>query len=407
MKRLKVFLLSGLFLSCLPKEIDAQPPTGKNNQQQLPTGQQLSTKEQAIVLISAYTAQGNMAQLKSALNSGLYAGLTINEIKEVIVQLYAYAGFPRSLNALHSLMDVIKERNQKGIKDELGKEATPLPKNKNKLEFGTEMQTKLVGQPVKGEVYKFAPAIDQFLKEHLFGDIFGRDNLSWKTREIATISALASLGGVENQLRSHFVVGLYNGLSEEQAKHLVSVIQANVGEKEGNAASQALQTVLKSRQTTNETGRPAPTSKTETKENKKESNKNNVTEPVFPKGIRITNNNFTGTAWLQMLADNDTTFNTSVGNVIFEPKARTNWHYHPGGQILIVTGGKGLYGEQGKAVREIRKGDVIKCMPDLLHWHGAAPDSEMSHLAISPNLEKGAVVWLKPVTDQEYLSAKR
>ena len=136
---------------------------------------------------------------------------------------------------------------KKGIKDELGKEATPLPKNKNKLEFGTEMQTKLVGQPVKGEVYKFAPAIDQFLKEHLFGDIFGRGNLSWKTREIATISALASLGGVENQLRSHFVVGLYNGLSEEQAKHLVSVIQANVGEKEGNAASQALQTVLKSR----------------------------------------------------------------------------------------------------------------------------------------------------------------
>ena len=236
-----------LLLSCLPKEIDAQPPTGKNNQQQLPTGQQLRTKEQAIVLISAYTAQGNMAQLKSALNSGLYAGLTINEIKEVIVQLYAYAGFPRSLNALHSLMDVIKERNQKGIKDELGKEATPLPKNKNKLEFGTEMQTKLVGQPVKGEVYKFAPAIDQFLKEHLFGDIFGRDNLSWKTREIATISALASLGGVENQLRSHFVVGLYNGLSEEQAKHLVSVIQDNVGEKEGNAFSQALQTVLKNR----------------------------------------------------------------------------------------------------------------------------------------------------------------
>jgi alkylhydroperoxidase/carboxymuconolactone decarboxylase family protein YurZ len=102
--------------------------------------------------------------------------------------------------------------------------------------------------PVKGEVYDFAPVVDQFLKEHLFGDIFGRDNLDFKTREIATISALAGLGGAENQLRSHFGVGMYNGLTEGQLKHLVSIIQSNVGSKEGNAASQVLQTVLKQKQ---------------------------------------------------------------------------------------------------------------------------------------------------------------
>lgn len=216
---------------------NAQSNTKKN--------QALDPRQQAIVTISAFTAQGNMIQLTKALNSGLDAGLSINEIKEILVQLYAYTGFPRSLNALNNFMAVIKERKTRGINDQSGKEPSPLPTDRSNLLFGTEMQTKLVGQPVKGEVYEFAPAIDQFLKEHLFGAIFGRDNLDWKTRELATISALAALGGVENQLRSHFGVGMYNGLTEEQLNHLVSIIQTTVGSREGNAASEVLQTVLK------------------------------------------------------------------------------------------------------------------------------------------------------------------
>jgi quercetin dioxygenase-like cupin family protein len=123
---------------------------------------------------------------------------------------------------------------------------------------------------------------------------------------------------------------------------------------------------------------------------------------IFPKGIRISNHNFTGTVWLQMLVNNDSTFNTSIGNVTFEPGARTNWHYHPGGQVLLITGGKGRYQEQGKAVREQRKGDVIKCGPNIIHWHGAAPGSQLSHIAIGTNFDKGAVVWLQPVSDKEY-----
>lgn len=123
---------------------------------------------------------------------------------------------------------------------------------------------------------------------------------------------------------------------------------------------------------------------------------------IFPKGTKIANDNFSGTAWLNMLVANDTTLNTSVGNVTFEPSVRTNWHYHPGGQILLATHGKGRYQEEGTAVREIQKGDVIKCEPNIRHWHGAAPDSEFSHIAIGTNTGKGAVVWLQPVTDEEY-----
>jgi len=126
------------------------------------------------------------------------------------------------------------------------------------------------------------------------------------------------------------------------------------------------------------------------------------TEPVFPKGDKITNNNFTGTAWLQMLFSNDSTYNTSIGNVTFEPGARTNWHKHPGGQILLVTDGQGYYQEKGKPAQFLRKGDVVKIPPNTEHWHGAAPDKGLTHIAISPNTDKGNVVWLDPVTDEEY-----
>ncbi len=135
--------------------------------------------------------------------------------------------------------------------------------------------------------------------------------------------------------------------------------------------------------------------------------KEQIAEVVFTKGEKITNNNFTGTAWLQMLVNNDSIYHTSIGNVTFEPRARTNWHKHPGGQILLVTDGEGYYQEKGKPIQVIKKGDVIKIPPFAEHWHGAAPESSLTHIAISPNTDKGSVVWLQPVSGEEYsLEAK-
>jgi len=125
-------------------------------------------------------------------------------------------------------------------------------------------------------------------------------------------------------------------------------------------------------------------------------------ETCFPKGEVITNNNFSGTAWVQMFVSNDSIYNISMGNVTFEPKARTNWHKHPGGQILLVTSGQGYYQEKGKPAQVINKGDVVRIPPNTEHWHGATSTSEMSHLAISTNLQAGNVEWLLPVTDEEY-----
>lgn len=129
--------------------------------------------------------------------------------------------------------------------------------------------------------------------------------------------------------------------------------------------------------------------------------KNSNTEEIFPKGEKITNNNFTGTAYLKMLVNADSLNTTTVGNVSFEPKARTNWHLHPGGQILLVTDGIGYYQEKGQPKKILHKGDVIKCPPNVEHWHGASAESHLVHLAISDN-DNGAVFWLKPVTDEEY-----
>ncbi|SOD80072.1 carboxymuconolactone decarboxylase family protein [Spirosoma fluviale] len=244
---MKIFLVLGLFASCLSNDLWAQSSMKPTNQSATQTSQKLSASQQAIVTVSAFMAQGNIPQLTKALNTGLDAGLTISEIKEILVQLYAYAGFPRSLNALQAFSDVLKERKQRGINDPVGKEPSLLPADTNRRQFGTDNQTKLIGMPIKGGLFEFAPAIDQFLKEHLFGDIFGRDNLDWKTRELATISALASLGGVDSQLRSHLNIGMHNGLTEGELTHLVAIIQTSVGEKEGAAASQVWQALRKER----------------------------------------------------------------------------------------------------------------------------------------------------------------
>ncbi len=207
----------------------------------------LNAKQEKIVTIAAFTALGHLQKLKTALNEGLDAGLTINEIKEILVQMYAYTGFPRSLNGIDTFLEVLEEREKKGIKDEPGKEPSPLPANKSSIELGTEIQTRLIGSQATGKYITFAPAIDTFLKGHLFGDIFGRDNLDFQSREIATISALSAIEGVNPQLRSHFNVGFHTGLTEAQMRSLISVLAVRVGRKEADNAYEVLGEVLRQR----------------------------------------------------------------------------------------------------------------------------------------------------------------
>ncbi|WP_243373398.1 carboxymuconolactone decarboxylase family protein [Geotalea sp. SG265] len=345
----------------------------------------LNAKQRAIIPIAAFTANGDLSRLKTALSEGLDAGLTVNEIKEILVQLYAYAGFPRSLNGIGTFMAVMDERGKKGIKDEMGKEASPMPTGKNSLESGTKNQTKLVGQPVTGPLYDFAPAFDRFLKAHLFGDIFQRDVLNWQDRELATVAALASIEGVDPQLQGHMVIGMHNGLTPGQLRELVNLLRIKCGGKVADNAEVVLDQVLK---------------------NSKEKNMGQIHDDaasggVFPRGNlnEAYARYFTGTSYLNMLS----TERVVIGNVTFEPGCRNFWHiHHKGGQILLVTGGRGWYQEWGKPARELHAGDVVNIAPETKHWHGAAKDSWFSHVAVEVPAEGGSSEWLEPVSDEEY-----
>ncbi len=201
----------------------------------------LSARQQAIPLIAASMASSKMAELDKALNQGLDAGLTVNEAKEILVQLYAYTGFPRSLNALNVLMNVTEARKQRGIKDVAGKEPVqPVPVGEELRQLGIANQTKISGGPVQGPLFEFAPAINQFLQIHLFGDIFARDNLDWQSRELATVGALAATPGVEAQLLSHMRASLRVGLSSEQLQQVVDMLRDNGEQAAAGRAELAL-----------------------------------------------------------------------------------------------------------------------------------------------------------------------
>ncbi|UYZ83745.1 carboxymuconolactone decarboxylase family protein [Entomomonas sp. E2T0] len=210
----------------------------------------LTVKQQKLALIAALTATGDLPQLKVALAEGLDAGLTINEIKEVLVQMYAYAGFPRSLNGINTFISVVDERKAQGIKDNQGREASPITAEGSKYERGKKVLESLTGRQDPGKTSgfgAFAPEIETFLKEHLFADIFERDVLSYKDRELATIAALSSLKGLEPMLQSHMNMGMNVGLTEAQIKEILSIIGTSVGKQEAEAGLEVLNKVLASR----------------------------------------------------------------------------------------------------------------------------------------------------------------
>jgi alkylhydroperoxidase/carboxymuconolactone decarboxylase family protein YurZ len=205
----------------------------------------LSARQQAIVPITAFAASGNISRLSVALNQGLDAGLTVSDARELLVQVYAYAGFPRSLNALGELMKVLEARRQRGIEDAPGRAPSrPIPNGEALRAVGTANQTKLVGEPVQGPLFDFAPAIDEYLKTHLFGDIFERDNLDWQSRELATVSMLSALPGAEAQLQSHILISMNVGLTVSQLHQLVQVLAERVGTDNAARARIALKQTL-------------------------------------------------------------------------------------------------------------------------------------------------------------------
>lgn len=207
----------------------------------------LNEKQKSIIPIGAFTAVGDLENLKNSLNEGLDKKLTINEIKEILVQSYAYAGFPRSLNGINTFIGVLNEREKNNVKDEMGKEASPIENNINRNEYGEKVRTSLTGSRSTPAYAKFAPVIDDFLKEHLFADIFMRDNLDYMSRELTTISILAGLGNVNPQLASHMNICLNLGMTENQLIEFTNVLKEKVNKEIGDNAEKVAKQVIANR----------------------------------------------------------------------------------------------------------------------------------------------------------------
>ena len=334
----------------------------------------LTPRRQGLAVIAALEAKGDQVALEKAAAEALDNGLTVSEAKEALSQLYAYTGFPRSLNALGTLQRVLAQRQAAGIKDNIGKDADPLPADYNALRQGTAVQTKLSGQPFD---YSFVPATDYYLKAHLFGDIFARNNLSFADREIVTVSAISALPGCEPQLVAHVSGARNMGVSDAELQALPAVLEAKVGLEEAGRLRGALNAVLGDAHT------PVRA----------------VDFSVWPKGHPNSAyaQYFTGNSYLAPM-------DGGVANVTFEPGCRNNWHiHHKQVQVLICVAGMGWYQEWGKPAVQLVPGTIIEIPEGAKHWHGAAADSWMQHLTFHKDVQDGASnEWLEPVSDEQY-----
>ncbi|MCQ2268787.1 MAG: carboxymuconolactone decarboxylase family protein [Bacteroidaceae bacterium] len=333
--------------------------------------QSLTDRQKHLATLAALEAQGNLTRLEPAVKEALESGITINEIKEAFSQLYAYTGFPRSLNALSVLSKVMEngnyEEGKPWIRPALWDDA------KKALEKGTEVQTALAGQPVTNT---FSPQNDYYLKSHLFGDIFAGEQLSAADREIVTVAALSALKGTESQLAFHKGAAVKMGNTQETVDALCQFLSAN-GYSQIDCAADA--------------------------------------EGDWAKGGPNTYSQyFTGQSYLANIqpaniSEGESTL-ANYANVTFEPGCRNNWHIHHGAhQILICVSGEGIYQEWGKQPIMLKPGMIIDIPNEVKHWHGATKGSWFQHLSniVLIGSEKESHEWLEPVTDEQYTEANK
>ena len=332
----------------------------------------LTERQLLLCACASLEAQGDMQRLDPAIRRALDGGVTVNELKEAFSQLYAYTGFPRSLNALGVLSKVLDDRKAQGIADNEGKpfvRPALWDNAEQALRQGTEVQTKLVGGTPFN--YDFCPQDDYYLKSHLFGDIFAGNQLSAADRELVTVAALSSLKGVEPQLASHKAGAVNMGNTKEQVDELCQWLSQN-GYSQVDCSADA------------EAG-------------------------AWAKGVvNPYSQYFSGQSYLANIrpanvAEGEPTL-ANYQNVTFEPGCRNNWHIHHGAhQILICVAGRGWYQEWGKEPVELLPGMIIDIPDEVKHWHGAQKDSWFQHLSCIAltGTEKESHEWLEPVTGFE------
>ena len=213
--------------------------------------QAMDSKRHHIAEVATLTSMGDLDKLKTVLTDGLNDGMTVSELKEVMVHTYAYCGFPRALRGLQTLVAVLDERKAKGFEDDWGREASPITDTRRKYERGRDILAEISGVPVdapKADYAVLAPEIEVFLKEHLFADLFERDVLTYAERELTTVAVIASLGkGVEPMLKGHMGIALNVGVTPDELRGVLAIVEKNVGRSEADGGRLVLNELLQSK----------------------------------------------------------------------------------------------------------------------------------------------------------------
>ena len=225
--------------------------------------QAMDSKRQHITEVAALTGKGDLDKLKIVLIDGLNDGMAVSELKEVMVHAYAYCGFPRALRGLQTLVAVLDERKAKGIEDDWGRKASPITDTRSKYDRGRDILVEISGIPAdapKADYAILAPEIEVFLKEHLFADLFERDVLTYAERELTTVAVIASLGkGVEPMLKGHMGIALNVGITPDELRSVLAIVEKNIGRDEADGGRLALNEVLQSQGLTTAPEAPAVT----------------------------------------------------------------------------------------------------------------------------------------------------
>ena len=225
--------------------------------------QAMDSKRHHITEVAALTGKGDLDKLKIVLIDGLNDGMAVSELKEVMVHAYAYCGFPRALRGLQTLVAVLDERKAKGIEDDWGRKASPITDTRSKYERGRDILVEISGIPAdapKADYAILAPEIEVFLKEHLFADLFERDVLTYAERELTTVAVIASLGkGVEPMLKGHMGIALNVGITPDELRSVLAIVEKNIGRDEADGGRLALNEVLQSQGLTTAPEAPAVT----------------------------------------------------------------------------------------------------------------------------------------------------
>ncbi len=337
----------------------------------------LDIKLRELLTISVLTTLQTLTQLKGHINAALDAGCKPIEIREVIYNLAPMIGFPKVLNAIYVFNDVIDKRN-------LTKDLKDLSKvnERNRYKKGSKIERSLYGDEAFEE-FKNLPNnmgkdVSKFLTSVRFGDFYTREGIDIKTRELTSMVSLVALGNYI-ELKSHINGSLKAGNSIENIIASIIQVMPYIGFPNTFVSLKLAKKVIE--------------------ESNLQSHESFT--PLF--GIGYENESyskyFKGKSYLKVLSKEQ----VNIVNVTFEPKTRNNWHIHNGGgQILLVTDGRGYYQEWGKLPIELKKGDVVNIAPGVKHWHGAAPDSWFSHIAIEVPNKNYFTEWLEPVSDKEY-----